>query len=53
MLQISDFGRSDQDLHHRSDNYKVPGIRGDAFGIPLIFFELCGEIKFILLVLEI
>ena len=23
MLQISDFGRSDGDLHHRSDNYII------------------------------
>ena len=34
MLQISDFGRSDRDLHHRSDNSKVRGIRGGAFSIP-------------------
>ena len=35
MLQISDFGRSDRDLHLRSDNYKVRGIRGSAFSIRL------------------
>ena len=33
MLQILDFGRSDRDLHHRSDNCKVWEIRGGAFSI--------------------
>ena len=33
MLQISGFGRSDQNLNHKSNNYKFRGIRGGALSI--------------------
>ena len=56
MLQILDFGRSDQDLHHKSNNYKFQGIGGDdlawasfgqPFSRPKYFFSflIAGGVK--------